>query len=205
MSFYIEGPLNTRRVHLPSHKDPDRSPFRITRQTKQVLDLCELGLNGDHVVEYIQGFTYPLLHTASRAGIVLFDNNALRNQQFDPEEEEATRYMFAVMANLPGFTRVRIFEGKEPYEFSRGGVLKAPSTLEEFEQRIRELEIQLALIATGNYREEKLPFNWQKFRTTVFFDTAAALPLHLPETERESAERERENLNRLLYGIDIAL
>lgn len=197
----IDAGFDRSRPQVIGYRDPELSPFVVTRQTNHIIWLCETGLTGKPIRDYLHDFTNPFLETSSKTGITLFDTDALRGKLFDPEAEEASRLTFAVMANMHIYTTIE--NAPESFGFSRSGVLKAPSTYQEYSARIEEIQEQLELISSGYYgNSTNRPFNWGRLRTYSFFQTAAILPLHLPKNARERAEEEREKLHRIYGDID---
>lgn len=167
----------------------ERSPIQIATQTGWVINYLRHVKNSpiEHAQDYVREFSLPYLGSAVESADILFNDQALRSEDFDPDGEMAARHVYVVMAWM-----------HEMMGFSRRGMLRAPSNRDEFTGRVRDMEQQLTAIAFNPGEAHSSAPNVKRWLTLSFLETASGLTeLHLPEVDRESSEREREALFRL--------
>lgn len=182
--FQSPDRLPERVIASASLLEENRSPLVITNQTDFAIRFLRnaRGAKTDLVENYVVGHTFPYLEAAAESGRILFDDDALKSRNYDPDGEMAARHVYVVMAVMSDVTRIR-------------GLLPPPSTQEVFEKRIKEIEGELGLIVSDREEAQTPPsVSSRRWRAVHFFATASKINMHIPETERESADREREVL-----------
>lgn len=204
---FIDSGFDRNRPQVIGYRDPDLSPFVITSQTDRNLALFQYGIvAGATLRDFFYEVTLPsYLNRARAASVVLFKDAALRSQDFDPEDEEAARHAYVSMAWMHKLTQLSYL----PTGFSRRGMLAAPKTLEAYVGRIDQMTGQLSAISQRGSSLEELPkASLSMLRTLAFFRTAHyfnSADIQLPQSERTTAQREREKLERLLGDTHIDL
>lgn len=197
-----QSPENRNSLQSITHLTSERSPLVVAAQTSDLLEQLSYGdVRLGPAREYLHEFTIPYLESAAQSSSILFDDDALRSEEFDPDSEMAARHAYVVMAWMSEIVK----SPQLPMGFSRQGMLRAPSTKRDFIWRISELEEVLDLISTVHNALRTPDKNQSKIRTINYFGTAGSLKLHLPPTQRESAETERQNLENLLAEVNINL
>ncbi len=192
----IDSGFDRSRPQIIGYRDPELSPFAITAQTDHNLALFQYGIVvGSTLKDYLHEITFPgYLDRARAASEILFKDEALRSRDFDPEFEEATRHAYVIMAWMHDRTQWKYV----PTGFSRRGMLAAPTTQEAFITRIDQMTAQLWAISQKGSRLEGLTASLSMLRTLAFFKTASSLEIQLPESERITAQMEREKLESIL-------
>lgn len=201
---------------IPGYEDFARVPQRVVTQTDAVLRLYATGAirNPQLAGDYLRDYTMPFLETARRGvGRVFGPERRLVIDRQHVEMNEAADFTQVVFSWMPELMESQFL----PMGFSRRGVLRAPGTAEEFEQRIREIQRELGFIVSG-LREphQLLEANQQALRANAFFRVGATIPLKFPddgkaeaeykeELRRKALEREQDQFNRLLGDISIDL
>lgn len=185
-----------------TYREQERSPFMVAQSTAYILDLLHQGvpLDTQAANEYLQTYTLDYLSKAQEGSNILY---ATGHTNYPSEEvEEAARHAFVTFAWMHVIQQSRFL----PHGFSRKGMLRAPATQDEFVGKIRIIRHQLALVATGQKTpHEILEANPNRLTMTAFFRTGAELPLRVPPSSKELEQPERENLEKLLDGIDVSL
>lgn len=188
---------------IPEYGDTERVPQVVVAQTDLLLGLYRSGVISQPQAarDYLQDYTLELLNMASKGVDRVFGKNdaAIKSQSLDVNEA-------ADFANIV-FAWIHYFAVSQylPNGFSRRGMLRAPTTKEQFLQRTSEIKKELALIAVGI--DPNVPFEARPsaLRAHNFFRVGAIIPLKFPDTERESADKERGAFDKLLGDTKIDL
>ncbi len=217
-----------REVYLPEGTEYNGTPRTVVQATNLFLQLHQHGglvlqSDRDQAREFIQMHTFPLLDTASRGsgrvfGLAGVHKKFITNSQ-SVDLNEAADYVNVVFAWVHEMYKSPLL----PMGFSRDGMLKAPQSIEEFDQRIREMKKELMLLVAGMRDPSTLHTHSPgPLRADAFFHVGSLLSDHLPTSESEiEAQRKelakelskrkpdiidttkRREINRLLEGISI--
>ena len=112
----------------------------------------------------------------------------------EPQDTEAFGHSIITMGLLPSMAT----HPQLPQGFSRSGVLATPSTIAQYNERMREIKTTTIGLATGNIpRGVNILNNPALCRTYYFFDVAGRIPLRNDD--------DKKTLNKMLEGIEIEL
>ncbi len=168
--------LNNFQPHI-GYRDFERSPFVVTTQTFELLELHNLGIISNFSAgrDYLKDFTADYIRKAEDNCDLIFDRSGKHIDNTDVELREAVVHAYTVFSWLPDMTAIPAVDVLKD-GFARNGMLKSPLERDEFKIRTRELKIELAKIAfgtTGLNRYSELGMSF--FRTYTFFKVAAFL------------------------------
>ncbi len=224
MSRHENGPRPVFQ-EIPGYPDPALSPANIVHETHEALDKYYDRTSGIIDLGSVRGTlretTIPFLHRAQigllaniheidRLGLISPEDYAFvrkrqeryKDQEVTDLEEESFRFSLVTFSFMPELSDHPLL----PMGYSRGGMLKPPETVREFLERIDELGMTTAKIATGVASPEKgIERDMAVWRTYHFFETGSRLPFKFAESPQELMAREKDNLNRLLDGVPIDL
>lgn len=203
MAYNLEGFNQRPDNRIIPYGDYDFSPFCITTRTHEQLGNLRAGtITPATFGGYVKEMTLPFyVRRAVEGAAVLYSDEVLQSQSLDPEIEEAARHGFVVMAWMHEVTKWKFV----PTGFSRKGMLAAPATDEEYVARMTEIYLQLKSIYDPNVNLPGSTGTYMgRLRTFSFFLTAATLPIHLSDSQRITAEMERERLIEEQQGFAIS-
>jgi hypothetical protein len=180
----------------------------VVSQTASVIEALLNNLpRGELASRYLSSYTLDYLnrvqqgfHTATtsfretqKAHVQeIISDGSLYLEGFDPELTEAFSHAMVVFAFMPELTRTSL------HGFSRGGILRPPTTRLETLERIRELRTEVTKMISG--QTQPVPIDRAThalLRTYSFFQTGKNLRVHQAVTPAEQDDL----LNHLLDGI----
>lgn len=179
------------------YREIEKSPPLVVRQTYTLLGLYYQGAirNPQPARDYLHDYTLEYLKAAKEGSYNLYDQiGQLALQEIDLEIREAAHHAFVILAHLPD----RSSSPYLPKGFSRRGMLRAPTTLNQFLARIRGLKVGIWQIAEGEVEPyatlEAYPPILRVFK---FFEVGSSLPVRLTDDEKKQEQLEREKLSDL--------
>lgn len=180
-----EIPGSSEFQAYPRYEDPSRAPKVVVEKTYDMLDLLRSGGVGTEPDSpaniYFRRYTVPYLASVIHGANSLFDPDGSLDQQAILEENEASGLAFVIFASM----HEAVMSKYLPTGFSRRGMLKAPSTRKEFEERVKQIRRRLNLFLNGqripNLNETN---NLGDFKTLGFFFTGKNLPPIFPKENR---------------------
>lgn len=186
---------------IPGYENIERAPQVVIGQTDSLLRLYKTGAirQLDPARGYLHDYTSTFLDTAAQGVKRVFTKNDVDTQPLDVNEAAdvanvvfAWMHYFAISPFLPN-------------GFSRRGMLQAPTTSEQFLQRIAEIKRELALIVTG-LRDTDMPLEAKPsaLRAHTFFRVGSIIPLKFPDSKEELAGK-KEAFDKLLGDIQVDL
>lgn len=195
---------SAKREFQPVIKREDiaSSPFAIVRQTYSLLELLYHGPmpDPDPARNYLQKYTLTYLKNAQEGMDTIYNNKGTVYKDWRPNISEAAHHAFIVFAFLPDRMTSRFL----PNGFSRKGMLRAPETKEEFNDRLDEIKVGISQVVDGRIESQPTLFAHPRLlRTYGFFNVGSRLPIKVPADENK--KQKMENLDRLLSGIDTTL
>jgi len=190
------------------YRDAERSPFVVTSQTYQLLQLLQspILLDRSFGSQYLSGYTMLYLKSAGENCGIIFDRDGQYKGNADLESREATNHAYAVFGSMPGMTALPKIPALKD-GFSKRGMLKAPESKSQYLARIREIKIELANIAAGSVILGQRPVSRVSlFRTLIFFRVAHSLTpsSKLTPREKELREKHEEVVRDILAQVDLS-
>ena len=201
---YDFSKFHSRFQPTPTYENTERIPQRVIGQTDLLLRLYNTRaiLKPEIARNYLHDYTLKFLDKAAQGVDRAFsiDESVVDAQPLDVNEAaDLTKVVFAWMHY---FATSQFL----PNGFSRRGMLQAPTTKEQFLQRMAEIKRELAFVVAGLKDINKpLEARPSALRTHNFFRVGAMMPLKFPDSERELREKERNAFNRLLGDIKVDL
>lgn len=203
-SYDFSAFRDSRFQPVPGYENIERAPQVVIGQTDLLLRLYNTRAiqQPELARDYLHDYTLKFLDTAAQGveGVFTRDEAVIEAQTLDINE--AADYTNVVFAWMHYFATSQFL----PNGFSRRGMLQAPITREQFLQRTAEIKRELALIVVG-LRDTDMPLEAKPstLRAHTFFRVGTIIPLRLPDSKRQLAEKEKDMLNKLLGDINIDL
>ncbi|GEM_PF-1804525 len=187
------------------YREIEKSPPLVVRQTHTLLGLFHQGAirNPEPARDYLQDYTLGYLKAAEVGSDILYDQlDQFNVQEIDLETREAASHAFIVLAHLPDKATSPFL----PKGFSRRGMLKAPTTREEFLAKITELKVCIWQVVVGEVAPRATLEAYPPIlRTFKFFEVGNELPVKLTDEEIKQEKLERERFNDFLGGVNTSI